>query len=187
MTDILLPAQRSLAMSKVRSNDTKPEWILRSGLHRLGIRYRLRNKHLPGRPDLVFPKYRCVVFVHGCYWHRHPGCKDASIPKSNTDFWMRKFVENEERDRLAVEQLIAAGWRVMVVWECELIKETIETIRSVSLWLRNATDSSLQFHCDESLIDRGRLLLVAEKRVRYRITSYEKPHASLSKGEKGDD
>ncbi len=186
MTDILTPDQRSIAMSKVRGGDTKPEWILRSGLHRLGIRYRLRSRHLPGQPDLVFPKYHSVVFVHGCYWHRHPGCKDATTPKSNIDFWMRKFAENVERDLRSEEQLVAAGWRVMVVWECELIKQTIETIRKVWLWLNQATASSMPTHFDEPVTDRGRLLSVAEKRVKYRISSYKKPHTSLPKGEKGD-
>ncbi len=187
MTDIFTPDQRSIAMSRVRSGDTKPEWILRSGLHRLGIRFRLRNRHLPGQPDLVFPKYRSVVFVHGCYWHRHPGCKDATTPKSNVDFWTRKFAENVERDRRIQEELEAAGWRVMVVWECELIKETIETIRKVSLWLSRGTASSQPLHYDESLMDRGLLLSVAEKKVKYRISSYKKPLTSLPKGEKGDE
>ena len=187
MTDIFSPDQRSFAMSRVRSGDTKPEWILRSGLHRLGIRYRLRDRHLPGRPDLVFPKFRSVVFVHGCYWHRHPECKDATTPKTNVDFWMRKFAENVERDRRSEEQLNAGGWRVMVVWECELVKETIETIRKVARWLEQGTASRLRFHYDESVMERSRLLSVAEKRVRFRIGSYKtKPHTSVPEGEKGD-
>ena len=142
---------------------------------------------MPGQPDLVFPKFRSVVFVHGCYWHRHPGCKDASTPKSNIDFWMRKFTENVERDRRIEEQLIAGGWRVMVVWECELIKETIETIRKVALWLKHGTASGVRFHYDEPLMDRGLLLSVAEKRVSYRIGSYKKkPHTNVPKGKGGD-
>jgi len=190
MTDIFSPDQRSIAMSRVRSGDTKPEWILRSGLHRLGIRYRIRNRRLPGQPDLVFQKYRAVVFVHGCYWHRHPECKDASTPKSNIDFWVDKFAENVERDRRIEEQLADAGWRVMVVWECELIKETIETIRKVALWLARGNTPGVPFRYDETVMDRVRLLSVAEKRVKYRIDSYKKkqkkPRASLRKGEKGD-
>ncbi len=186
MTDILSPEQRSLVMSRVRGGDTKPELILRSGLHRLGIRFTLANRRLPGQPDLVFPKYRSVAFVHGCYWHRHPGCKDATTPKSNTEFWARKFAENVERDRRAQERLIAAGWRVMVVWECQLVRQTCETIRKVWLWLRDAAPSTAPLDYDESLIDRGRLLSVAEKRVKFRISSYKRPHAGLPKGEKGD-
>jgi DNA mismatch endonuclease (patch repair protein) len=186
MTDIFPADQRSIAMSRVRSGDTKPELILRSGLHRLGIRYRLRNKHLPGQPDLVFPKYRSVVFVHGCYWHRHPGCKDATTPKSNIDFWVRKFAENVERDRRTENRLIAAGWRVLVVWECQLIKETIETIRQVQSWLSQGTTANPPFHYDQPLIDREQLLSAAEKRVRYRIDSYQKPRPASPKGQKGD-
>ena len=187
MTDVFSPDQRSIVMSKVRSRDTKPEWILRSGLHRLGIRYRLGNKHLPGQPDLVFPKYHAAVFVHGCYWHRHPGCKEASTPKSNTEFWLRKFAKNEERDRCAVETLLADGWRVMVVWECELIHKTVETIRRVRLWLLEGNNPNPgEAHYPEPVLDRGLLLSVAEQRVRYRINSYEKHQASSPEGEKGD-
>ncbi len=187
MTDIFSPAQRSIAMSKVGSRDTKPEWILRSGLHRLGFRYRLGNRHLAGKPDLLFPKYRAVVFVHGCYWHRHPGCKDATTPKSNTDFWIRKFAENIERDRRTEEKLAAEGWRVMVVWECELLKETLQAVRRVSRWLTQETTAALESSGDESVIDRAQLLTVAERRVRYRICSNNKPHTNLPKGEKGDE
>jgi hypothetical protein len=128
-----------------------------------------------------------VVFVHGCYWHRHTGCKDATTPKSNIEFWTRKFAENVERDRRIEEQLVASGWRVMVVWECELMKETIETIRKVALWLSHGAASGVRFHYDESVMDRGRLLSVAEDRVRYRISSYKKkPHANVPKREEGD-
>ena len=181
MTDILSKKQRSVAMSKVRGANTKPEWILRCGLHRLGIRYRLRNKHLPGRPDLAFPKYRAVVFVHGCYWHRHCGCKDASTPKSNVAFWTRKFAENMERDRRTERQLTGRGWRVKVVWECELVNHTVETIQGVALWLHHETAVADQFSYDELVVDRGELLSVAEKKVRYRMASYdEKPDLSDS-------
>jgi len=172
MPDILSRKQRSEVMSKVRDADTKPEWILRSGLHRLGFRYRLRNKNLPGRPDLVFPKYRAAVFVHGCFWHRHQGCKDASIPKSNIHFWTRKFKENTERDKRVRHELTERGWRVMVVWECELDKHTIEKIREVALWLTGGG------HCSDSPgeypspVKRSELLAVAEKKVRHRIASY---------------
>ncbi len=174
MTDTLSTKQRSAAMSKVHSADTKPEWILRCGLHRLGFRYRLRNSHLPGRPDLAFPKYRTVVFAHGCYWHRHAGCKDASTPKTNVAFWTRKFAENEERDRRREGQLVAQGWRVMVVWECELVNHTVETIQRVALWLTQGTAAGKQYRYAEQAVNRGQLLAVAEEKVRYRIASYDK-------------
>ncbi len=173
MTDTLSKKQRSRVMSKVRGADTKPEWILRCGLHRLGYRYRLRNKDLPGRPDLVFPKYRAVVFVHGCYWHRHPGCKDASTPKSNLAFWTKKFTENVERDRRTEQALTALGWRVLVVWECDLIRNTVEIIQNVASWLRQE-DATADAPLDETpAVERDTLLAIAEKKVRYRIASYE--------------
>jgi|GEM_PF-249191 len=174
MIDTLSRKQRSKAMSKVRGADTKPEWILRCGLHGLGFRYRLRNTHLPGRPDLVFPKYRAVIFVHGCYWHRHAGCKDASTPKSNVAFWTRKFAENVERDRRTELEIAERGWRLMVVWECELIERTVETVRRVALWLSRRTTADGDRHYDAVTIDRRKLLAVAEKKVRYRIASYDR-------------
>jgi DNA mismatch endonuclease (patch repair protein) len=173
MTDTLTKKQRSKAMSTVRSRDTKPEWILRCGLHRLGFRYRLKNSHLPGRPDLAFPRFHAAVFVHGCYWHRHPGCKDASTPKSNVDFWERKFTENVERDRRTIRELEKLGWRILVVWECELARHTVETIQRVAYWLRQRNV------CDDYVMNRNELLAIAEKKVRYRISSYnDKPKLS---------
>lgn len=176
MTDILTPKQRSELMSKVRSRDTKPEWILRCGLHRLGIRYRLKNKHLAGNPDLVFPKFHAAVFVHGCYWHRHKGCKDASIPKTNVDFWEKKFIENIERDRRAIDQLENNGWRTLVVWECELTRNAFETIYRVANWL-NQGDAPYSNNLEN--ID---LLSVAEEKIRYRIMMYDdKPESNYKR------
>ena len=174
MTDILSKKQRSLAMSKVRSADTKPEWILRCGLHRFGFRYRLGNANLPGRPDLVFPMYKSVVFVHGCYWHRHSGCNGASTPKSNVAFWTAKFVENMERDRQTEQRLVARGWRVLKVWECELVKHTAETIKRVARWLRSGTVDTIPPRYHTPVVVRSELLAVAEAKIRYRIASYDK-------------
>ncbi len=120
MVDTLTPAQRSERMSRIRSRDTKPEIALRKALHGLGFRFRLRKTGLPGKPDLVLPKYRCVIFVHGCFWHRHPECKVATTPKSNTGFWVEKFTRNVERDRRVSRQLEDDGWHVIVVWECDV-------------------------------------------------------------------
>lgn len=106
-------------MSRIRGKDTAPEMALRKALHALGLRYRLHAK-LPGKPDIVFTRYKAVVFVHGCFWHRHQGCKVASTPKSNTTFWQDKFDRNVVRDARAREALEAAGWRVFVAWECDL-------------------------------------------------------------------
>jgi len=109
MTDFLSPAERSDRMSRIRGKDTQPELTLRKVLHRLGLRYRLHGAGLPGKPDLVFPRYRTVVFVHGCFWHRHDGCNIATTPKSNTPFWLEKFEKNVARDARVATQLEALG------------------------------------------------------------------------------
>jgi DNA mismatch endonuclease, patch repair protein len=106
-------------MSGIRGRDTKPELVVRSFLHRSGLRYRLHAR-LPGKPDLVFPKYRTAVFVHGCFWHRHSGCRYATTPASNVSFWREKFDANVRRDEEVKRLLLAAGWKVRVVWACEL-------------------------------------------------------------------
>jgi len=107
-------------MSRIRSANTSPEVALRRALHALGLRFRLHRKDLPGKPDIVLPRYKAVVFVHGCFWHRHAGCKVASTPKSNVEFWVEKFDRNVARDERSKEALEGQGWRVIVVWECEL-------------------------------------------------------------------
>jgi DNA mismatch endonuclease (patch repair protein) len=173
MTDTMSKSERSKAMSKVRSADTKPEWILRCALQRAGFRYRLRDRRLPGRPDLVFPRYGAVVFVHGCYWHRHADCKDASTPKSNISFWAAKFAENVQRDGQKTRELELLGWRTLVVWECELVMRTPETIRRVAAWLRQGRPCAAGPSDDARVVDRGALLAVAEEKVRYRIASYD--------------
>lgn len=107
-------------MAQIRGRDTVPEIALRRALHALGLRFRLYDKKLPGRPDLTFPRFRTVVFVHGCFWHRHSGCKIATVPKSNTAFWVEKFDRNVARDAATIDLLKSKGWRVFVAWECEL-------------------------------------------------------------------
>lgn len=117
--DIVSREKRSAMMARVRGKDTKPELRVRQAAHALGFRYRLHRRDLPGSPDLVFPRLRKVILVHGCYWHRHPGCRFAYTPKSNTEFWARKFEANQERDRRALSQLAHLGWDALVIWECE--------------------------------------------------------------------
>lgn len=112
-------------MSRVRSKDTNPEILLRKALWRLGFRYRLNDHLLPGSPDIVLPKYRTVVFVHGCFWHGHAGCKKYTIPDTNHDFWAAKIAGNQVRDQDVWRQLEAKGWNVVVIWECELAKNKI--------------------------------------------------------------
>lgn len=118
--DRISKAHRSWNMSRIRSNNTAPERSVRSLLHRLGYRFRLHDRSLPGRPDVVLPRYGAVVLVHGCFWHRHSSCQFAYTPKSRIDFWMTKFNANIERDRCVLHDLLEQGWHVITVWECEL-------------------------------------------------------------------
>lgn len=116
--DIVPPEHRSRIMSKIWGKNTKPEMVVRSLCHQMGLRFRLHRRDLPGTPDLVFPKYRLCMFVHGCFWHRHPECKYAYMPKSRVDFWRTKFTKNVERDLNAQQALIDLEWRVVTIWEC---------------------------------------------------------------------
>jgi len=127
--------QRSRMMSSIRGKNTWPERMLRSRLFARGFRYRLHVRNLPGSPDLVFPKHRAVIFVHGCFWHRHEGCRYTTIPKANAEFWEQKFQGNVDRDARHAAMLREGGWRVGVVWECALKYSVEDTIRIVEEWL----------------------------------------------------
>ncbi|RMB08107.1 very short patch repair endonuclease [Eilatimonas milleporae] len=127
MTDHVTRAKRRAIMQAVRSKNTGPELIVRRAAHGLGLRFRLHRKDLPGTPDLVFPKRRTVIFVHGCYWHRHKGCSKATMPKTNVEFWRDKFERNVARDEQITKALEAAGWRVAVIWQCQA--KTIDKAR----------------------------------------------------------
>ena len=120
--DRISKEHRSWNMSRIRSGDTKPERIVRSVLHGQGYRFRLHRKDLPGKPDIVLPKYKTVIFVHGCFWHRHKGCKYAYMPKTRQDFWKTKFNSNMKRDKNVQKQLTLIGWKILIIWECELSK-----------------------------------------------------------------
>ena len=134
--DIVSEEQRSYNMSRIRSKNTKPELLVRSMLHRLGYRFTVngpKNKQLPGRPDIVLPKYRTVIFVHGCFWHRCPNCKYATIPKTRTEWWKAKLEGNAQRDARNQKKLKELGWKVVVVWTCQLkapegIKRVVEVL-----------------------------------------------------------
>jgi len=119
MTDVVSKEVRSKMMSGIRGKNTKPEIQVRSLLHKMGYRFRLHRKDLPGKPDIVLPKYKVVVFVHGCFWHRHSGCKYTYTPKSRIAFWEEKFRKNIERDQDAQNKLENLNWKVFIVWECE--------------------------------------------------------------------
>lgn len=120
MVDVVDRAIRSRMMSGIRGKHTQPELRLRRALHRRGLRFRLHDRKLPGRPDIVFPKYKAAIQVHGCFWHRHQGCGFSTTPASNIVFWKGKFRDTVKRDQRNLGQLLSAGWRVAVVWECEL-------------------------------------------------------------------
>lgn len=117
--DVFTPEQRSAVMARIPAKNTKPEMIVRRLVHGLGYRYRLHRADLPGTPDLVFPRLKKVIFVHGCFWHQHDGCQYAYKPKSNSLFWKRKFSENTMRDERAMTELRALRWDILVVWECQ--------------------------------------------------------------------
>ncbi len=147
MVDIVDQKTRSRMMAGIRGKDTKPEMILRKALHARGLRYRLHARHVPGRPDVVFPKYGAVIFVHGCFWHRHKGCRYATTPATRPDFWKRKFAANVKRDQEVRSVLASTGWRVGTVWECALRKPELvpEAVRSIVCWLNS----------DEALLELG--------------------------------
>lgn len=120
MTDKITPQQRKALMGRVKNKNTAPEMLVRRLLHRMGYRFRLHRRDLPGTPDIVLPRYRTVVFVHGCFWHGHEGCRRGTCPASNKDFWNAKINRNCERDAMATTLLVCAGWRVITVWDCEI-------------------------------------------------------------------
>jgi DNA mismatch endonuclease (patch repair protein) len=134
--DRISEERRSWNMSRIRGKDTKPELVVRSFLHRMGYRFRLHRKDLPGKPDIVLPKHNTLIFVHGCFWHRHKGCKYAYMPKSRIGFWRDKFDGTIKRDMRHQEQLNEMGWKVHVIWECEI--KNIETLkRKINSIFRN--------------------------------------------------
>ena len=140
MADRISAEHRSWNMSRIRGKDTKPEIVLRSLMHRAGFRYRLHDKRLPGKPDLVLPKYRTAIFVNGCYWHRHEGCPKATTPKTNAAFWTKKFEDTVERDARKESELIECGWRVITVWECMLEADPIGLVEGLRNQLNGGVD-----------------------------------------------
>ena len=163
MTDSISPYNRHYIMSRIQAKNTKPELKLRHALWHHGFRYKLYDKNLPGRPDIVLPKYRTVVFIHGCFWHGHKGCSKYNIPKTNTDFWIEKVIKNQERDQRIWRELEAQGWRVIIVWECDLSKTKVEsTINFVEQEIRSAGEQHKRLQKDRQ-----------EERKRYRAQNSE--------------
>lgn len=139
MVDVVSRRRRSEMMSHIHGSDTRPELVVRRALHKAGFRYRLHQPDLPGRPDLVLKRYRAAIFVHGCFWHRHRGCRFAYSPKSHSKFWSEKFRRNSARDRRQFNELANADWRVLVVWECAVRPpaDHSKTIKSIARWLNS--------------------------------------------------
>ena len=138
MSDKLTPEKRSWNMSRIKGKDTKIEWEVRKYLFSKGYRFRKNDKRYPGKPDIVLPKYHVAIFVHGCFWHRHEGCKDATTPKTRTEFWLEKFDKNIKNDQIKQEKLRKLGWKVIVIWECEIKKDLIKTME----WL----EQEIKYH-----------------------------------------
>ena len=162
MADKLNTQQRHHCMSRIRGKDTKPEILVRKGLHARGFRFRLQDRKLPGRPDIVLPKYGVAIMVNGCFWHGHKGCRYATKPKSNIEFWETKIARNKHRDEVTAAHLEALGWTVIVVWECELRgKEKAEArIQTLAEEIRSAGELKRQKEA------RRRLSRAAAKRER---------------------
>ena len=129
--DKITPDRRSFLMSQVRAKDTKPEMVVRSFLHRNGFRFRLHVKSLPGTPDIVLPKYKTIIDVRGCFWHRHSGCKKTTTPSTNVEFWQKKFTENIARDQRVEAELRRLGWHVIIVWDCEIPTKMNDIIKQL--------------------------------------------------------
>lgn len=153
--DIVDPKIRSRMMSGIRSRNTKPEILLRKALHAMGYRYRLNVRLLPGSPDIVLPKWRVVIFVHGCFWHRHPDCKKATTPATNTDFWTKKFAANTKRDKTAIKELHNLGWRTAIVWECAIgSKIDVELIDGLAGFLSQTENKNVEFGASQKGSDQ---------------------------------
>lgn len=154
MTDIVDRKKRSEIMARIRGRDTAPELAVRRIAHRMGLRFRLHRKDLPGRPDLVLPKHRLAVFVHGCFWHRHEGCRFASTPKSRIAFWTEKFAANVARDAHQQAALSVLGWRVLVIWQCETGDDAALKYRLAALTTRNDTIPDRQDTLTATVVER---------------------------------
>ena len=141
MADRISPEHRSWNMSRIKGKDTKIEVMVRQYLFHYGFRFRKNDKRYPGKPDVVLPKYKTAIFVHGCFWHRHEGCKLATTPKTRTEFWMDKFAKNVANDRKHYEQLKEMGWNVIVIWECELENDFESTMEKV---IQNIRENMLE-------------------------------------------
>ena len=174
MSDNLTICQRSHCMSRIRGKNTKPEILVRKGLHARGFRFRLHNKKLPGSPDVVLPKYGVAIMVNGCFWHGHKGCRYANEPKSNVDFWLAKIARNRHRDEVTVAHLEALGWHVITVWECEL-RGVDKSARRIDELVNEIYDAGLMKQ------KRDAQVKVSRQEEKQRLQDYLAKQANLEK------
>jgi DNA mismatch endonuclease (patch repair protein) len=169
--DIFTRKKRSWIMGRIRSKNTKPEIIVRSVLHRMGFRFSIRRSDLPGHPDIVLPKHMTAVFVHGCFWHRHKGCKTFSMPKTRIRFWKEKFDNNVGRDRKNQCELRKLGWNVIVLWECQIMRYPEKIAERLHEKLepqyKGLKPEKIRNHTQYSIPERKELLKIAEKKADY--------------------
>lgn len=177
VADTFTPDERSRLMSLIRSRDTKPERAVRSLLHHLGYRFTIsgpRNRRLPGKPDIVLPKFETVIMVHGCFWHRHPGCRLASTPSTNAEFWQNKFDRNVARDARVRRKLNQQGWSVMVIWECQT--RTVDGLEKIAARLRRTlSGTKISYAASPEKTAALRVAEKARKAPRKKIRKVESP------------
>jgi DNA mismatch endonuclease (patch repair protein) len=161
MTDTLPPDKRSWNMSRIPSANTKPELIMRSLLHRAGFRFRISSR-LPGSPDIVLPRHKTAIFVHGCFWHRHENCAKARMPNSNQEYWRKKFAANIARDAAVQQELERQQWQVLILWECEIMRDPLAVCAEVIKRLECGGQQSFKPE-----LDRRQILELAEKKSDY--------------------
>ncbi len=166
MTEKLTKNRRSWLMRRVQPRHTKPELIIRSFLHRCGFRFSLHRQDLPGKPDIVMTKYQTVIFVHGCFWHRHPGCKRASSPQSHRKYWKDKFARNVARDENDRRKLQKMGWKVIVVWECEAMTDPRQALERIVHVAAPSRTCNIDY---STLPDRNEIMHLAEAKVQWRL------------------
>ena len=174
MADLLTSNQRRYCMSRIRGKNTKPEILVRKGLHARGFRFRLHNKKLPGSPDILLPKYGVAIMVNGCFWHGHKGCRYATNPKSNAEFWETKIARNRHRDEVTAAHLEALGWHVITIWECEL-RGTDKSVRRI--------DELVNEICDAGLVKQNRdeQIKVSRQETKLRLQKYLTKQANLER------
>lgn len=153
MVDVMDASTRSALMSRIQAKDTRPELIVRRLLWRRGYRFRLHGRKLPGKPDIVLPKWKAAVLVHGCFWHRHEGCPYFRLPKTRAEFWDDKLGRNRERDAATIAALVGMGWRVAVVWECSIRADHVAAVEQLSAWLEGGS-SNIQIEVLDDVVTR---------------------------------